>query len=173
MLITDWFTFAGVPKTGCCWFKDAMAAGGIALIDKGQHELGHEPGKPSVTIRRDPASWLMSYWANINGKVSKVPILDRLSALRSDGDTLEGFIQRYVKEWPGGIETIFAQYAANHTLHTDRLNDDFGDLLAWLAVPCDIQAVRDLPPANVTAGKRKIPVTILTDELCAEIRKAA
>lgn len=174
MIVAEHFTFASVPKTGCSWFREALAISGIEILGPpDQHLMGREPGKPTITNLRDPATWLASWWMECNGHISDAPILDHLDDLRhGDEDTFEEFVSRYVDQMPGEITMIFNSFKSDYVLRTESLGDDFAELLDLLKVPC-LNGARNLPPVNVSKDKRKRYTPVLTDQLAMAIRKAA
>ncbi len=172
MLHCEWFTFASVPKTGCCWFRKALEASGIPLVPEGrqaQHTIAPvDNGRSSITIKRDPAEWLRSYFLRVTGRVD-LPMIDLLCDLRHDKEeTFEIFGWRYVHTMPGLIKRIFGKWKSDYTLRTESLAMDTVDLMSLLDVKCDLDVILSFKPDNVTPDKPAIP-----DDLRLAIEVAA
>lgn len=167
MIETPWFTFHAIPKVGNSWFMGTLRDAGVHIAQNGTHTPGRVPGKPSVTIYREPATWLRSYFVNVHS------LLDILAAdvflpLRTGRDqTFEEFGWSYVKTMPGRISKSFMCYESDIELRTEHLNEDTAQMLEVLAVPCDIDFVRKDPPRAASTGKPNIP-----DDLRAAINAA-
>jgi hypothetical protein len=103
MIETDWFTFHALPKVGNSWFMGTLRDAGVHLPHANSHNPGRVPGKPRVTIYREPATWLRSFFVNVQG-ATDIPGVDQFLALRNGRtQTFEEFGWRYVKRMPGRI----------------------------------------------------------------------
>ncbi len=170
MFITDWFTFASLPRCGSTWFLKTMTRVGIPYVKKqGLHMMGREAEKPSITIIRDPATWLASWWMNINAELDNhgIPGFADMFILRMPGDTFDQFVERYAKQMPGTINQMFDHYRSDHVLHIETLAQDFVSLMQRLSVPFDLEAVRS-EPENICQRHLEISET-----LAEQIRAAA
>ncbi len=170
MFVTDWFTFASLPRCGSDWFLKTMTRAGIPHVKRqGLHMMSREAGKPSVTIRRDPATWLASWWMSINAELDNhgIPGFADLYILRKPGDTFEQFAERYIERMPGIINRMFDHYKSDHVLRIETLAQDFVSLMQRLSVPFDLEAVRP-EPENICQRHLEISET-----LAEQIRAAA
>lgn len=162
MFITDWFTFASLPRCGSDWFIKTMTRVGIPHVKRyGLHMMGREAGKPSITINRDPATWLASYWRSINARLDnhEIPGFGDMFDLRIPGDTFEQFAERYIEQMSGTISQMFDHYRSDHILRIEVLSQDFVSLMQRLSVPFDLTNVRS-EPENISNNKPTIPVTL-------------
>jgi len=170
MFVTDWFTFASLPRCGSDWFLKTMTRVGIPHVKRyGLHMMGREAGKPSITINRDPATWLASYWRSINARLDNhgVPGFGDLFDLRIPDDTFKQFAERYIKQMPGTISQMFDHYKSDHVLRIETLSQDFVSMMQLLSVPFDLTTVRS-EPENASQGRSEISET-----LAERIRAAA
>lgn len=158
------FTYASPPKSGNQWFVAALRRAGLPAKHAGMHAPGHVEGKPRVTIVREPATWLRSYFRNMHGSIG-MPQVDIFQMLRSGhGQKFEDFGWRYVNELPGQISKMCMCYEAEIELRTEHLTDDTVALLELFEIPFDPEAVRGLGRVGVTVSMDPIP-----DELRAAI----
>jgi len=170
MFVTDWFTFASLPRCGSDWFIKTMTRVGIPHVKRqGLHMMGREAGKPSITISRDPATWLASYWRSIKAPLDNhcIPGFADMFFLRTDGDTFEQFAEMYIKRMSGNINSMFDHYRSDHVLRIETLSQDFVSLMQLLSVPFDRTTVRS-EPENASQGRTEISET-----LAERIRAAA
>lgn len=169
MLVSEWFTFASVPKTGCHWVVAALNRGGVPFVNEGGiHLYGRKSGLPAITIERDPADWLLSWWMNIGGPLTFSDDLSNLFRLKQKGDSFECFVDRYCRESAGAIGRIFASYQPSETFRIERMNVDLPDFLMGLGVPVDADEMRLTPPQCATRARDE-----MTGELRERIRAAA
>jgi hypothetical protein len=142
-------------------------AGVIPFGKVGMHTIGRVEGKPRVTIVREPATWLRSFFLNLHGPMG-VDIVNTFLALRTGRDqTFEEFGWRYVNEMPGQISRMYLHYESEIELRTEHLASDTAAMLSRLNVPCDFKAVFDVAPEGVTGTK-----ITMTDEVRAAINAA-
>ena len=170
MFITDWFTFASLPRCGSDWFIKTMTRVGIPHVKRyGLHMMGREAGKPSITINRDPATWLASYWRNINAPLANhcIPGFADMFFLRTEGDTFEQFSEMYIKRMSGNINSMFDHYKSDHVLRIETLAQDFVSLMQRISVPFNAANVRS-EPENAC---QDLPV--ISASLAEQIRAAA
>jgi len=168
MFVTDWFTFASLPRCGSDWFLKTMKRVGIPYVKvQGLHMMGREAGKPSITIHRDPATWLASWWVSINARLDNhgIPGFADMFILRMPGDTFEQYVERYIERMPGTISQMFGHYRSDHVIHTETLAQDFISLMQRLSVPCELANVR-AEPENMSNNK-----PVLSDALRDAIRE--
>ena len=154
MIETDWFTYAGPPKCGNHWITAAMKRAGVVPFGGiNMHVPGHVPGKPRVTLVREPATWLRSFFLNMHGPMG-IDIVNTFLVLRTGRDqTFDQFGWRYVEEMPGQISKMYLLYESEIELRTEHLASDTAAMLSRLNVPCDFEAVLDVPPEGVTGTK--------------------
>lgn len=141
MIVTPWFSFAAPPRCGTTWFtwllqrEGVECRGGKQGSDK--HHPGHEDDLPSITIRRNPADWLLSYYLLDPNRVG-VPEIDLFHTLRRSTASLPEFVDRYVVEHPGKIETMFDLFHSTHTVDLSLMHTIFKYLLPKLGMPLTI-----------------------------------
>lgn len=156
MLETEWFTFAALPKTGNHWFKRTLEEAGVPYVDNGVHNRGQHNGLPRITIVREPALWLRSFWLQIHTRMGFAQ-MDQIQDLR--GPRTEPFYKfawRYVEEAPGAIAKCYLHYESEHELRTEHLPLDTLELLEELGVPCDKDIVVNSPPRAVSNNRPTI-----------------
>ncbi len=157
MIETDWFTFHAIPKVGNSWFMSTLRDAGVHIAQSNSHVPGTVPGKPSVTIYREPAMWLRSYFNSVQGQLD-MPVIDKFMALRNGRRQMfEEFGWQYVRQMPGHISRSFLQYEAEIELRTEHLSEDAARMLEVLSVPCDIEFVRREPARNTSGEHQTIP----------------
>ena len=160
MILTRYFTFAAPPKCGCLWFRQILRDQGIGVF--GETEIPpvdgwevqrardsfrhHVPGSlPSVTIRRDPAKWLKSYYHHFRDKRLAIPIVDDM------------FIGRDITWRDGEVELMYRAYWSDHTIVLDH---DPGEqvciIFEKMNIPHDANSILALPPQNVTDFATKV-----------------
>ena len=164
MFETQWFTYASPPKSGNQWFVAALKRVGLPTKHPGMHVPGHVEGKPRVTIVREPAIWLRSFFLNMHGPMGLAEVDIFLGLRTGHNQTFEEFGWRYVNEMPGQISKMRLFYEAEIELRTEHLADDTVAMLTELNVPCDHEAIRNYPPVGVTLTKINI-----SDEVRAAI----
>ena len=164
MVETEWFTYAGPPKCGNHWITAAMKRAGVVSFDSREmHVPGHVPGRPRVTLVREPATWLRSFFLNLHGPMG-VPCVDVFQALRGQyQESFEGFGWRYVNAMPGQISKMYMAYESEIELRTEHLGSDTAAMLSSLNVPCDFESVRALG---------KVGKTLATAPMSDEVRAA-
>ena len=170
MFITDWFTFASLPRCGSDWFIKTMTRVGIPHVKRyGLHMMGREAGKPSITINRDPATWLASYWRSINARLDnhEIPGFGDMFDLRIPSDTFEQFAERYIEQMSGTISQMFDHYRSDHVIHTETLAQDFVSLMQRISVPFNAANVCSEPENSC----QDLPV--ISTSLAEQIRAAA
>ena len=173
MFECEWFTFASCPKTGCHWFTETMTEAGVCVPHQGMHTIGFIEGKPSITIVREPALWLRSYFYSVTGLL-EMPVIDELSKLRMPGaqmidESFVSFSERYIDKMSGTIRRIFDYWSAEYTLRTEHLGTDTYRLMKRLDVPCDLELIVNSEPRNVRSRNRPL----ISDDLRAAINEAA
>ncbi len=141
MIVTPWFSFAAPPRCGTTWFTWLLQREGIEVQGgkngSDKHHSGHEDGLPSITIRRNPADWLLSYYL-LNPNRVGVPEIDLFNTLRHSTASLSEFVVRYILEHPGKIETMFRLFRSTHTVDMCGMCTTFESLLPKLGMKLDI-----------------------------------
>jgi len=172
MFECEWFTFASCPKTGCHWFTETMTEAGVCIPHQGMHTIGFIDGKPSITIVREPAYWLRSYFYNVTGRL-EMPVVDGLCELRArprnEVQSFGAFAEKYIATMPGTIQRIFDHWSAEHTLRTEHLGADTCSLMKQLDVQCDLELIVNSEPRNVRSRNRPL----ISDDLRTAINEAA
>ena len=176
MIETDWFTFAAPPKVGCVWITKTLARCGIPFVNGGEHTWGTTPGKPSVTTRRDPANWLVSWWSHFHEYGPKQyrtyqPELKPLRECIVEDESLEEFVERYLNQMPGQITRGYMAYPADFQMQTETLAVNFADLLKMLEVPLEnamtYEQVSYLGPENYTYKRVRLnPILTARVRMC-------
>ena len=149
MWVTDWFTFAAPTKTAGNWFAVAVEHAGVTFCEKhGRYRIGYRTGLPSITIRREPATWLRSYFCRVHKHVG-IPQIDQFADLRNGSDeSFEQYANRYVNTMPGAVDRMFDAWQSDYTLHTDSVAADAVEALRCIGVPCDLKIMLNEPHSN-------------------------
>lgn len=123
------FLFAAPPKTGCTWWMTAMLNAELEMERKGSTAV-HYPSQPSdlptVTLTRDPADWIRSYYQNMKRRWSGVPEVDAFQNL--EWKSLEMFVESYIQKMPGGIGKMFDAYKSDFSFEAGACDE----IIAWI-----------------------------------------
>ena len=162
MIQTKWFTFASPPRTGCTWTRLLLESLGVEYQGARWHVPGRT-GLPSITVWRDPADWLHSYFQMVPDLVG-FEAVDCFMDLRVKGQEFSDFAGRYIEQMPGAIARLFGAYPSDYVLQLSEIRS--GLLVAWreIGVPFDIVVLEAFPIKN--AATRRATVS---DELKARI----
>ena len=129
--------------------------------------MGTRPGLPSITIRREPATWLRSYFCRVHKKVN-IPQIDWFADLRNSPETFEDYALRYIDTMPGAVDDMFDCWQSDYTLRTDHVATDAVEALQSIGVPCDMSIILNEPHCN--RGKN---LPAITPDLRAAINESA
>ena len=129
MIETATFNFAAPPRTGSTWFLLVCEALDILMRSRGQHTPRDQqrrqwkgrhipPDTPDITIVRDPAEWLHSYFYHTPGYIL-VPAVDgfRDERARDFTEYVAGYLQKPLNR----IGTMFQTFHAETTFQTESL----------------------------------------------------
>jgi hypothetical protein len=150
------------PKTGGTWVNHAIRASGAPyLYLRSDHlELADlravMPDVPVIVSVRHPLHWWQSVWSARRVLGWSGPQLDQAWAYdvpaRRYG--FREFADWIIDEAPGGCTHLFARFIDEkcRAARTENLADDLLRLLADAGIKADEQAVRAVPPANVSGA---------------------
>lgn len=150
------FHFAAIPRTGSTWFLAACRAAGIGEGAKSKvHIPFPERGATlRVSMVRDPADWIRSYYTAIYPGKTGIPIIDALASDRSLAK-FDDYVRWYLHTMPGQYGRIFDSYDADITL---RIEDapwcfiEFADTFKTLT-QYQVDCVRNLTKINPSKKK--------------------
>jgi len=160
MWVTDWFTFAAPTKTAGNWFAVAVEHAGVTFCEKhGRYTMETCSNLPSITIRREPATWLRSYFCRVHKKVN-IPAIDQFADLRNGPETFEDYALRYIDTMLGAVDEMFDCWQSDYTLRTDSVATDAVEALSSIGVPCDMSIILNEPHSNRGKNLPDIPTAL-------------
>lgn len=160
MISCEHFLFASPPRTGTAWFVHAVHYCGLRHETRANVHIPPPKGHsgPVVSIVRDPASWLASYYGAIrDGKIG-VPVVDQFADVAKDCGTVREFMLTVARTMPGSVGEMFSMYRADTVL---RLEDQPWATIEFLRMFKKSKAVDDIirhqPPMNTRKQAEIIP----------------
>ena len=180
MLILPHSCFLHVPKTGGSWVKQAIIAAGIPAREhaiKGYSHLGiadcPEPWKFRFAFVRNPLGLYRSYW-QFKMTVGWDP--DNVLDQRCRADDFQVFVNKVLAADAGIYARNLRDFVGTPEApiefvgRFENLVEDLVQALTLAGESFDAQAIRQLPPSNVS-NKSKAPA-VYTPQLEAAVRAA-
>ena len=114
MIQLDHFAFATPPRTGSTWFIQACSEMGLSGATKTNLHIPFPAAWKgfSVSLIRNPADWLVSYFDSLRGGRIGVPAVDLFADYYSPNN-LEQSVNNYLKSCLGMIGKMFDSYQAD------------------------------------------------------------
>lgn len=119
------FRFATPPRTASTWFLQACFTADLGVgfkadvhippPDKAKHAL-------NVSLIRNPVDWLASYYHALEGGHVGVPEVDVFSRYAKEADSLNEFIEAYLRNIPGAIGRMHAAYKAGMVMKVEEIS---------------------------------------------------
>jgi hypothetical protein len=160
----DRLLFLHVQKTGGSWIFRAMQAAGVELRAEGSRHARldevHRKGRFTFAFVRDPVSWYGSWWQHCR----VIDPIHRAHAFITEWEPdrfvnlpFEQYLQGCMNWWPGFVSAFYRRYTGppeepiDFVGHFERLADDLVLALRLAGQEFDEEALRAVPPVNVSA----------------------
>ena len=150
MIDCKMFQYAAAPRTGSCWMFDALSRAGLAT---GTRVNLHQPPADDyrgllLTVVRNPADWLASYYYEINGGYVGVPEVDVFAEYAKQATCDADFGLSVANNLPGKVAAMFDHYRASTVLRLEDMPWSLAGFLRMFKPREDLSWLRDLPPIN-------------------------